>query len=143
MRYLSIVVQRSLKIGLINGPIVFPIELNDTLFTEHQLRDDIVFYDWFVNPIGNICALEIHLSPHDSRFQTSFPLSESPSIDLDAFVRIWFSDKRDGIAQGLEAFDDIYFAHSMDGQLAIIVGIDTWLNPAQAQQLVSPYCTTR
>jgi hypothetical protein len=141
MRYLCVVFEEPLFITVIKEDnIMDSISLEGVLYnniTSMVVGDDnVVFYDWLIDRSGNACGLEIHLSPNDLLF-SGVRLNEISLVELNCFVRVWFSQKRNGIPQGMEAFGDIFFFRAKDNTLLVIVGLEDWLSPSQAQQLIA------
>jgi hypothetical protein len=97
-------------------------------------ENDVVFYDWIADD-DDVRGLEIHLPLDHPLLRSSVPLNSVSSIETDCFVRIWLSNTRAGVAQGKEAFGDIYFFSTDNNRVAIVVGLQSWLSSSQAASL--------
>jgi len=110
--------------------------LNGTCYRERQVPpDEPVFYDWLLGANHEVVGLEIHVSIDDAIILSKPPLCELQYVTKGPFPQIWLTGIRHGIAAGLEAFGDIAFFASEEDHLAIVVGVDQWICPAQLTQV--------
>jgi hypothetical protein len=139
MASLVLIVQQPLRIIYLNDCPGFPAHIDGFFYQVEEIDEDVVFYDWLADSEDRIHGLEIHIPSSALQSKSKLPLTEVLALDLNIYPRFWLSQQRDGSPLGLEAFGDIAFGRSTDGRLAIIVGLDNWLTPAQSGQLQSLY----
>jgi hypothetical protein len=136
MQWLRLIIDPSLRVGLIEGQLGHSIDLDGRVFTHRATPEEIVFYDWLADSGSAVCGLEIHLPPEHPVLRTSTPFSLLQHVEVDYFMRIWLSERRSCLPLGREAFGDIWFFEAQDARLAIVFGIDDWLSQGERDRLV-------
>jgi hypothetical protein len=137
MHQLCILVEEPLLFARLESFLTDGISVQGRVYKNRPTSDsDLVFYDWIIDEADVVRGLEIHLPPEHPLLQSSVPLNSISCIEIDCYVRIWLGKNRVGSAQGKEAFGDIFFFGSNTNQLAIVVGLDSWLSPSQSNSLL-------
>lgn len=98
-------------------------------------QDQLVFYDWLVDPHGHVCGLEVKDMSDAGDLFSPRTLGRS-YVTWDGFPKIMFDDVANPECLALEAFSDLSIYRSDDMDEVIDVQLDGWLNQQQIQGLL-------
>jgi len=86
---------------------------------DYRLVEGQHFFEWLFAPEGKLLGVELRVTLDDEFLRNHADLKSAPYADFRKdFLRIWFSERRDGVTRSYQDWEDYYY-ESKEGNLVV------------------------